>query len=414
MQVFRYKGYDSHGKKVEGELAAANIDEVERKVSAQSVTVIAIFPAGAIRKSSSNEGGAAPSFLDRIGLGKKKVSSADLGTVLRDLAVMAETGVPFVEALDAVVATARTPTLQAGLTKLKADIVGGKGLSAGMRSCGLFPIVVSEMVKVAEEGGRLDRALANAANYLERAADLRKKVMNAMLYPIVLTVIAFSTLVVMITFVLPRFAGIFKTMKAEVPAITQALLTFGETIKANPLMYLFGLVAVFVVFKLAWSNPKINRAINAFLLRVPVLGELLRRLALSRAFQSIATLLTTNVSLMNALEHGARVAGNPVIHDALMRARASVEHGVSLSDALAETKVFPLSLVQMVSVGERTGRLGVLMTTTANHMEEDVDGRLKALVSIVEPVMIVVMGGIVGLITMSIIIPMYSVVENMK
>ena len=413
MQVFRYKGYDSHGKKVEGELAATSIDEVERKVSAQAVTVIAIFPAGAIRKSSS-EGTDSATVLDRIGLGKKKVSDADIATVLRDLAVMAETGVPFVEALDAVIVTARTPTLRTGLEKLKNEIVGGKGLSGGMRSSGLFPVVVSEMVKVAEEGGRLDRALANAATYLERAADLRKKVMNAMLYPIVLSVIAFSTLIVMITFVLPRFAGIFKTMKSEVPAITQFLLNFGETIKTNPIPYALGLVGTFVGFKLAWSTPKIHRAISAFLLKVPVLGELLRRLALSRAFQSISTLLATNVSLMNAMEHGAKVAGNPIIHDALLRARSSVEHGVSLSDALRETKVFPVSLIQMVMVGERTGRLGALMTSTANHMEEDVDGRLKALVSIVEPVMIVVMGGIVGLITMSIIIPMYSVVENMK
>jgi len=413
MQVFRYKGYDSQGKKVEGEIAAASIDEVERKVSSQAVTVIAIFPAGAIRKSSS-EGSDQPTFLDRIGLGKKRVSDADIAAVLRDLAVMSETGVPFVEALDAVIVTARTPTLRTGLEKLKTDIVGGKGLSAGMRNSGLFPVVVSEMVKVAEEGGRLDRALANAASYLERAADLRKKVMNAMLYPIVLTVIAFATLIVMITFVLPRFAGIFKTMKTEVPAITQFLLNVGETIKTNPIPYIVGIVGVFVGFKLAWSTPKIHRAISAFLLKVPVLGELLRRLALSRAFQSIATLLATNVSLMNAMEHGAKVAGNPVIHDALLRARSSVEHGVSLSDALRETKVFPISLVQMVMVGERTGRLGALMTSTANHMEEDVDGRLKALVSIVEPVMIVVMGGIVGLITMSIIIPMYSVVENMK
>lgn len=415
MQVFRYKGYDASGKKVEGELAATSIDEVERKVSSQAVTVIAIFPAGAIRKSAGiGEEGSGGSFMDRIGMGKKKPSDADLATVLRGLAVMSETGVPFVEALEAVIVTARTPTLRTGLDKLKTEIVGGKGLSAGIRNCGLFPVVVSEMVKVAEEGGRLDRALGNAANYLERAADLRKKVMNAMLYPIVLTVIAFATLVVMITFVLPRFAGIFKTMKTDIPAITQFLLGIGEGIKSNPLMYGLGLVAVFVLAKLAWSTPKIHRAICAFLLKVPVLGELLRRLALSRAFQSISTLLSTNVSLMNAMEHGAKVAGNPIIHDALLRARNSVEHGVSLSDALAETKVFPVSLVQMVMVGERTGRLAPLMTSTAHHMEEDVDGRLKALVSIVEPVMIVVMGGIVGLITMSIIIPMYSVVENMK
>lgn len=411
MQVFRYKGYDVTGKKVEGEMAASTIEEVERRVSGQAVTVIAIFPAGAMRRSPSSSEGDKPA----INIFKKKVSESDVAAILRDLAVMAETGVPFIEALDAVIATARTPTLDAGLRKLKEEIVGGRGLSVGMRNAnGIFPVIVTEMVKVAEEGGRLDRALASAATYVERAADLRKKVMNAMLYPIVLSVIALSTLVVMITFVLPRFAGIFKTMKTQVPAITQFLLDLGDTVKSHPLPVLGGAIGIFFGAKLAWATPSIHKAISLFLLKVPVLGELLRRLALSRAFQSISTLLSSNVSLMAAMEHGAKVAGNPIISEALLKARSNVEHGVALSDALRDTKVFPPSLVQMVNVGERTGRLGLLMSSTANHMEEDVDGRLKALISIVEPVMIVVMGGIVGLITMSIIIPMYSVVENMK
>jgi type IV pilus assembly protein PilC len=230
----------------------------------------------------------------------------------------------------------------------------------------------------------------------------------------VLSVIALSTLVVMITFVLPRFAGIFKTMKTQVPAITQFLLDVGEFVKGHPIPVLGGAFGLFVGVKVAWATPSIHKAISKVLLKVPVLGELLRRLALSRAFQSISTLLSSNVSLLSSMEHGAKVAGNPIISEALMKARHNVEHGVALSDALRDTKAFPPSLVQMVNVGERTGRLSLLMSSTANHMEEDVDSRLKALISIVEPVMIVVMGGIVGLITMSIIIPMYSVVENMK
>lgn len=410
MQVFRYKGYDAAGKKVEGEMSATTIDEVERKISQQSVTVIAIFPAGAIRKAPSSDSNGTKKLF-----GKKKVADADIAVILRDLAVMAETGVPFVEALDAVILTARTPTIQAGLRKLKEEIVGGRGLSAGMRSAnGVFPVIVSEMVKVAEEGGRLDKALASAAVYVERSADLKKKVMNAMLYPVVLSVIAFATLLIMVTFVLPRFANIFKTMKTKVPPITQFMLDTGDWIKGHPILVIGSLAAIVVLVKLAWATPSIHRAISSFLLKVPILGELLRRLALSRAFQSISTLISSNVSLMSAMEHGAKVSGNPVIHDALIRARNSIEHGVSLSEALTETKAFPITLVQMVNVGERTGRLGLLMTSTANHMEEDVDSRLKALISIVEPLMIVVMGGIVGLITMSIIIPMYSVIENVK
>jgi type IV pilus assembly protein PilC len=169
-----------------------------------------------------------------------------------------------------------------------------------------------------------------------------------------------------------------------------------------------------ILLRTILRSPAASKAISKFLLKLPVVGELLKRLSLSRAFQSIATLLSSNVSVMAALEHGSKVAGNPVIADALVHARSCVEVGGSLSDSLADTKVFPATLIQMVAVGERTGRLGPLMANTATHMEADVDARLKALVSIVEPLMIVVMGGIVGLITLSIVIPIYSVVEKIK
>lgn len=413
MPVYKYKGYDLSGQKVEGEMSGATVEEVERKITAQAVTIIAIMPAGH-RKRGSSEGSPSAAAKAGFSFGRKKLNDNDLAAILGDLAVMAETGVPFVEALEAVTLTARTPAIASGLRDLRTEVVGGKSLSAAMRNSQIFPSIVSDMVKVAEEGGRLDKALASAAVYVQRAADLKKKVMNAMLYPIVLTVIAFGTLAVMITFVLPRFANIFKSMKTDLPAITKFLLALGESAKGNPVLWIGGIVGLIVLSKVIWAMPTANRFISGFLLKVPVLGELIRRLALSRACQSIATLLGSNVPLMAALEHGAKVAGNPVITEALLKARSGVEHGVSLSESMRETRAFPQTLIQMVSVGERTGRLGMLMSTTAANMETDVDGRLKALISIVEPVMIVVMGSIVGVITLSIIIPMYSIVENIK
>jgi type IV pilus assembly protein PilC len=409
MQLFKYKGYDSHGKKVDGEMTAHTIEEVERRVSSQSVTIIAIIPAGISKGSATNDASTPTKFTG------KKVSDADVATVLKDLAVMAETGVPFVEALDAVIETARTPVIEAGLKKFKVEIVGGKGLSAGMKAAnGLFPIIVCDMVKIAEEGGRLDKALDSAATYVERSADLKRKVMNAMLYPIVLSCIASGTIIIMITFVLPKFSEIFKKMGAKVPPSTEMLLGIGNFLKGHPIPVLTGLVLGFFGIKALLRTPTVNKAVSLFLLKVPVLGELLRRLALSRAFQSIATLLGSNVAMLSALEHGAKVAGNPIIRDALMKARSDVEHGAPLSDSLRETKAFPPVLVRMVAVGERTGRLSMLMANTAAKLEEEVDGRLKALIAIVEPIMIVIMGCIVGGLTASIIIPMYSVVQNVR
>lgn len=408
MPLFKYRGYDPSGVKVDGEMSANTIEDVERRIAAQAVTIISIIPAGASRTASSGGDVSAPR-------GRKKVSDGDIAKILQDLAVMAETGVPFVEALDAVIETARTPTIQGGLIKFKAEVVGGKGLSAAMRAAnGIFPGIVCDMVRIAETGGRLDKALISAAIYVERAADFRRKIMNAMLYPIVLTCIATGTVVILLTFVMPRFADIFKKMNAAIPQSTMFMLGLGSFLKTHPIQILAGLIAAFFAIRAVLRTPAANRAFAAFLLRVPILGELLRRLALARAFQSIATLLGTNISMLAALEHGAAVSGNPIIRDALLQCRVSVEHGSPLSDSLKETKVFPPMLVQMVTVGERTGRLASLMQNTAGHMETEVDSRLKALISIVEPLMIVVMGCVVGAITMSIIIPMYSVVQNVR
>jgi type IV pilus assembly protein PilC len=412
MQLFKYKGYDAYGKKVDGEMTAHTIEEVERRVTAQSVTIIAIIPAGVARGGS---GASSPSerSSDSLKGGGKRFSDADVAHVLRDLAVMAETGVPFVEALDAVIETAKTLAIQNALKRFKAEIVGGKGLSAGMRAAnGFFPSIVCDMVKIAEEGGRLDKALASASAYVERAADLKRKVMNAMLYPVVLSVIACGTVLILLTFVMPRFADIFKKMGAQVPESTKMMLEMGNFLRTHPIQIVVGAIVGFYGLRALLRMPNVNTACAKFLLRVPVLGELLRRLSLARAFQSIATLLASNVAMLSALEHGAKVAGNAVIRDALMKARSAVEHGAPLSESLKETRAFPVMLIQMVSVGERTGRLSMLMANTASHMEEEVDGRLKAMISIVEPLMIVVMGCIVGGITMSIIIPMYSVVQN--
>ncbi len=412
MQAYKYKGCDPFGKKVEGEIQASTMDEAERRIAAQDITVIAILPASARRtravqrEEEASEKAIAP---------RRTVSDADAAVVLKNLSVMAETGVPFVEALDAVITSARTPVIERCLQSVKAEVIGGKALSMALRSVPqMFPPLVADMVKVAEEGGRLDHALRTGGLYLERAADLRKRVFNSMMYPMVMAAVSALTVIIMVVFVMPRFAEIFVKMQAEIPWTTRALMSLGDLIRNNPWYTLAGLVAFGFLARALLRTDTARRWVPEILLRVPLLGELLRKLALSRAFQSIATLIQSNVSLMSALEHGAKVAGNASIAKSLMDSREMVEHGTSFSEALEETNAFPKMLVQVVRVGERSGRLGPLLETTAASLEEDMDARLKALVSIVEPLMIVVMGLIVGTITVSIIGPIYSVVQNVK
>jgi type IV pilus assembly protein PilC len=410
MQVFKYKGYDASGNKVGGEIAAESIEEVERRMAAQSVTIIAIAPAG-MRSSGDLDGDNAKV---RAILGKR-VSLADSAQVVQDLAVMAETGVPFVEAVEAVAQSARTPLIRDRLTSFKEAIVGGQSVSGAMRACGsLFPAMVSDLVRVAEEGGRLDQALRAAASYLERSVELRKRIINAMLYPMVMLSVSFLTIIVLVVFVMPRFSEIFDKMGADIPATTKAMLALGQFLRGQPFVAIGCLVGALAVTVFVLRLPATGAALQQLLLRVPVLGDLLRNLALSRAFQSVATLLASNVSLIAALEHGAEVAGNATIRNGLLQSRDAVEQGRPLAEAMTQSKAFPPMLVQVVAVGERTGRLSQLLAKTSANLEATVDARLKSLVSIVEPVMIVIMGVVVGGITISIITPIYSVVQNVK
>jgi type IV pilus assembly protein PilC len=219
---------------------------------------------------------------------------------------------------------------------------------------------------------------------------------------------------VLIIFVMPRFAVVFKQMKAELPLTTQVMLKSGDFIRSQPLMSAVGLVAFIVGLTIALKNPVSQRMLSGVAARMPLLGELMKRLALARSLQSISTLVASNVPLLAAIEAGARVAGHAQLEKALYAAKDDIERGSSMSEALGKHAVFPKQVIQLVAVGERTGRLPQLLSTVCKSMETEVDGRLKALVSVIEPLMIVGMGLIVGSITMSIIGPIYSAVENIR
>lgn len=408
MQTYRYKGFDAAGKSISGEIAAMTVEEVERRLSHQNVTPTSIAPIRA-KKAGHEE---VPSERRKK---RGKVSDVERAAVLRDLATMVEAGVPFVEALEAVTMTKPKPAIEQPLQRIRSAIVAGGSISTAMRQSGdLFPPLVADVINVAERGGKLDNALDNAAGYLERAADLRKKVSNAAVYPTVMLSISGLMMIVIVVFVLPRFGDLFTKMKADVPATTHLMLAVGQFVQKKPLLgtglFLGSIAAIVTVFR----QPFVKKAVAAGALKLPGIGDLLIRLAMSRSLRVISTLLGSNVSIIAALEHGANVAGVRSISKALNDASEMVRQGGTLSDAMKKSKHFPSSVTQMVVVGERTGRLSTVLAACAAKMESDADARLKSLVSIVEPAMILVMGVLVGGITVSIISPIYSAVQNVR
>lgn len=410
MHVFKYKGYDDDGNRVEGQIEAATLDEAERRVASQSVSLIAIIPAG-MRKGTEvpkvSPEGQAPS--------RRKIPEADAAGILRNLSVMAETGVPFIEALDAIIQSARTPRIASAMAQVRQEVIGGKALLAAFRTVpNLFPPLVCDLIHVAEDGGRLDQALLSGAVYLERGTELRKRVLQAMINPFVMLGVATITITVLIVFVLPKFRDVFRNMNADIPFTTQFMIDMGTAVSKNPLQSLSFLMGCIMATGVALRFKIVRAALMRLVWSLPAVGDLMKQLALSRAFQSIATLLNGNVPLMVALDHGSKVAGHDWVRDGLQEARDCVEHGGALSEGLLKSSVFPKSLIQMVSVGERTGRLSSLLAVVAGKMEHDSDAKLKSVVAILEPLLIVVMGVIVGSITVSIISPIYSVIEKVK
>jgi type IV pilus assembly protein PilC len=410
MVNFAYKGIDTNGKRIEGSIGASTIEEAERKLSIQDVSILSLRVDSKGKTKASEDRG-----VTRTSSSRKKIAAQDSADILRSLAIMAETGVPFVEALDSVKESARTPAIQASLDDVKQAVIAGQGLSSALRAApNMFPTIIVDMIRVAETGGRLEQALDNGASYMERAAELRRKIINAMMYPMVMMGVSAGTILVMIVFVMPKFSQMFKTMKAEVPVTTKIMLAMGNVIRASPIVSLATFIGMIFLITYLLKLEPVKKVISLIANKTPILGDLLKRLALARSLQSIATLASSNVPLLAAIEHGAKVAGHRQISKALTTARDEIERGKSMSEALSATGVFPKKITQMVAVGERTGRLPQLLTTVSTSMESEVDAKLKALVSIIEPLMIVSMGLIVGSITLSIIGPIYSVVENVK
>lgn len=429
MSAYKYKAYDRSGSPKSGEITASSLEEAENRLSALGDTVVSIIPIlekkGVIKqapakKQESNEGDsgsgqAGLQSLKGLKFGKKKPKASDVAAVLRNLAVMTESGVPFYEGLQAVIVGVENETLKEALDKVRQGVMGGRSLGSALREAqDVFPGILCDIVSVGEENGKLDKALASAANYLERAVALKQKLINALIYPCVLMGMAGFTVFALIFFIMPRFSETFKGMNVKPPMITQLLMDFGTGVTERPLVYLGVIAALWFGGKYAMKQPPVRDRVIRISRRIPVMGIVLRQLSVARMLQTLSSLLSGGVTLMSALHHSSKVSGDPEVESACERALSDVEKGGMLSESFAETKVLPPTIVQMMAVGERTGQLAPLISRAAEEMEIQADMRLKSLMSVFEPMMILVMGAVIGLITLSLIAPLFTVLQNVQ
>jgi type IV pilus assembly protein PilC len=298
--------------------------------------------------------------------------------------------------------------------QIKHDVAGGTSLTEAIqRHPRIFSPLYVNMIRSAEAGGLLDQVLDRLSGFLEKEQETRGKIKSAMTYPTVVFFFATLMLIALLMFVLPKFKGIFESMGLKLPLATKIMLNFSSYAQSYWYLGIVLIAGSIVGIKVLMRTDRGRYAVDALKLKLPVFGDLILKTSISRFARTFGTLITSGVPVLRALEIVADTAGNRVISDIVARARVSIKEGDKISTPLFGSKIFPVMVTQMIAIGEETGRLDQMLGKVANFYDEEVDSTLKSLTSLIEPLMIVGLGVIVGFIAVSVISPIYSIVGSL-
>lgn len=347
----------------------------------------------------------------------RKVNDQALTVFSRQFATMINAGLAMVRCLDILSEQTEDKKLQETLILVKKDVEGGQSLSGAMgKYPDVFANLYTSMVKAGELGGVLDEVLDRLAGFLERDFNLKKKVKSAMTYPTVILVMAILIVIFLVTYILPTFVDLFKGMNIPLPLPTKILI--GITVGAHNFYVDAVVVAIIIlglfVFRRYVQTPAGKRHYDQFKLSIPVFGMLNKKVAISRFCRTLGTLLSSGVPIMQALEIVGKVSGNEVVADTVLKVRDSIREGESIAGPLQESGMFPPMVTQMVAVGEETGNLDAMLQKIADFYDTEVEYLLASLTSMLEPIMILGMGGIVGFIVISVFLPLYSLIGQLS
>ncbi|HEY9420204.1 MAG TPA: type II secretion system F family protein, partial [Thermoanaerobaculia bacterium] len=331
----------------------------------------------------------------------------------RQFSVMLDAGLPLVQCLEILGDQEENKVFQAIIQQVRSDVESGSSLADAMRKHPkAFDNLFTNMVAAGEAGGILDIILQRLSVYIEKAVKLNSQVKSALIYPVSIIVIAALVVFIILWKVIPVFAQLFAGLGGELPLLTRIVIDASNFVaRYFPfiiLVVIFGCVAISKWHK----TPHGARILDGLLLKIPVIGMLLRKIAVARFCRTLATLTASGVPILDGLEITAKTAGNTIIEDAIMAVRKSVEEGKSISEPLAQTKVFPAMVVQMINVGEQTGALDQMLSKIADFYEDEVDTAVAGLMKLIEPVMITVLGAVIGTIVAAMYLPLYSILSK--
>jgi type IV pilus assembly protein PilC len=404
-KTYDYEVIDASGKRSKGKLEAPNEDAVASALRQQGVSPLSIREAGTGLNREIK--------LFNIG---DRVTLKDLAIFARQFATMTSSGLSLLRSLAILEEQTPKPKLAKAIRDVRLDIEGGLSLSAAMaKHAKIFPRLMVAMINAGETGGFLDSSLDRIATNLEKDATLRGKVKSALTYPVI--VLAFSVLMVgaVLIFIVPVFSKMFKQLNAQLPLPTRMLVTLsGQAWWAVPL-FIAVIVGTFLGIKRQYrESAEFRLSFDKFKLRLPVFGKLFTKIALSRWSRNLGTLLAVGVPIMQALDIVGETSGNAVVAAAMDSVRDAVRDGQPISSALDDNPLFPAMVVQMIEVGEESGQLSAMLDKVADFYDHEVDAATEQLAAAIEPIMVVLMGGVIGTVVVALYLPMFTVYQHIQ
>ncbi|MEZ4405810.1 MAG: type II secretion system F family protein [Polyangiales bacterium] len=347
--------------------------------------------------------------------GGGSVTTKDLVVFTRQFSTMIDAGLPLVQCLEILSTQNENPAFARILRAVKLDVEGGMTFSDSLsKHPAVFDVLFCNLVKAGEIGGILDTIMQRLAAYIEKNAKLVRQVKSAMTYPIGVLCIAVLVIGIMMVFVIPTFENMFKEFGGQLPELTQMVIDLSHFFVNNLFIIIGSIVGVVMGIRYWLRTPKGRQTFDRVLLQFPVIGPTMRKIAVARFTRTLGTLLASGVPILDALEIVAKSSGNWVIEQGLMAARAKIAEGKNMAEPLAEANVFPSMVVQMIAVGEQTGALDTMLNKIADFYEEEVDVAVAAMTSLLEPIMMVFIGGSVGTMIIAMYLPIFTLAGNVK
>ena len=401
MAIFVWEGRTAQGRIVKGDtLEAPNLEAALARLREQRIRPIA--------NKVREKGAGLDKELSIPGFGPT-VSTKELSVATRQLATMIDAGLPIVQCLEILGEQSENKLLRTTITSIRREVEGGCTLADALRKHPkIFDELYVNMVEAGEAGGILNTILNRIALFIEKASRLKKKVKGAMIYPVAIVLVAIVVVAVLMIFVIPVFAELYGSMGQALPAPTQICINISNFFVAYWWLMLLTAIGVVTAIKLYYKTPQGHMKIDALLLRMPVIGDLLRKVAVARFSQNMALLLSSGVPILDGLAITGKTAGNKVVEKAIMESRVSISKGNTVAEPLRESKIFPPLVCQMVAVGESTGGLDGMLRKVAELYEEEVDDAVNNLTAMMEPAIMVVLGVILGGLVVAMYLPIFQ------